>query len=59
MQLFEVLVTTKDDWIDIQGVSDEELSKALQIWSSGREETVTLNSFGFQSKNIKKITIMK
>ena len=50
--MFEVLVKMKHDWIDLSGVPDVEIFKALSDWSSGKEEYIKLKSFTFKCEDI-------
>jgi hypothetical protein len=55
--MFEIIVKLKDNWIDLSGVPDVELFKALSDWSSGKEEIIKIKSFSFKSQEIVNITI--
>ena len=56
--MFGIVVKLKnDDWLDITGVSDVELSKALSDWSSGKEDTIEIKGFLFGSKDIVSILV--
>lgn len=55
--MFEIIVMLKDDWIDISGVVDVELFRALSDWSSGKEEIIKINDFSFKREDIKYIKI--
>lgn len=57
--MFEIIVKLKNDWIDISGVSDVELFKALSDWSSGKEEIIKIKDFAFESRNIINITVTR
>lgn len=57
--MFEIIVRLKDDWIDLSGVPDVELFKALSDWSSGKEEIIKIKSFSFNSQEITSITITR
>lgn len=57
--MFEIIVRLKDDWIDLSGVSDVELFKALSDWSSGKEEIIKIKEFSFRSADIVGITISR
>lgn len=57
--MFEVIVKLKKDWIDLQGVQDVELFKALSDWSSGKEEIIKIKSFSFNANEIVDITISR
>jgi len=57
--MFEIIVKLKNDWIDLSGVSDVELFKALSDWSSGKEEVIKIKDFSFESRNIVNITISR
>jgi hypothetical protein len=58
-KMFEVVVRLNDDWIDISGVTDTELFKALSDWSSGKEEIVKLNTFTFNAQDIISLTVSR
>jgi hypothetical protein len=55
--VFEIIVKLKNDWIDLSGVPDVVLFRALSEWSSGKEEIIKIKSFSFKSKDIVSITI--
>lgn len=55
--MFEVVVKLKDDWMDLSGVPDVELFKALSDWSSGKEEIISIKTLKFNSKDIVSITV--
>jgi hypothetical protein len=55
--MFEVIIKLKNDWMDLSGVPDLELFKAISDWSSGKEEVIKIKSFSFISKDIVSITI--
>lgn len=55
--MFEVIVNLKNDWIDLSGVSDVELFKALSDWSSGKEQVIKISGLSFQSEEIVQISI--
>jgi hypothetical protein len=57
--MLEVVVRLKDDWIDVEGVPDVELFKALSDWSSGKNATFQLNSFSFNTQDIVRITLSR
>lgn len=57
--MFEIVVKLKKDWIDLSGVSDLELFKALSDWSSGKEEIIKIKGFSFPSKDIVSITVIR
>lgn len=54
--MFEIIVKLKNDWIDLSGVSDLELCKALSEWSNGSQEFIIIKDFSFRSKDIVNIT---
>ena len=57
--MFEVFVFFKNgEWIDLQGVPDTILAKALKDWSNG-SETVMMKTFSFQSDIIKEIRVIR
>lgn len=55
--MFEVIVNLKNDWIDLSGVSDVELFKALSEWSSGKEQVIKISGLSFPSEDIVQISI--
>ena len=55
--MFEIIVKLRNDWIDLSGVSDVELFKALSDWSSGKESVITIKSFSFKSEDIVNILV--
>jgi hypothetical protein len=55
--MFEIIVKLKNNWMDLSGVPDLELFKAMSDWSSGKEEVIKIKSFSFDSKDIVSITI--
>lgn len=57
--MFEVIVKLKNDWIDLSGVPDVELFKALSDWSSGKEDVIKIKSFSFKSEEIVSIRISR
>lgn len=57
--MFEVIVKLKNDWIDLSGVPDVELFKALSDWSSGKEKIIKIKSFSFKANEIVDITISR
>lgn len=59
MNLFEVIVKLKTDWIDLSGVPETELFKALSHWSSGREGYIHIKSFTFAADDIVSITVSR
>lgn len=57
--MFEVVVKLKENWMDLSGVPDVELFKALSDWSSGKEEIIEIKSFKFISKEIVSINVSR
>lgn len=57
--MFEIIVKLKNDWIDLSGVSDVELFKALSEWSNGKEEFIKIKDYSFRSQDIVNITIRR
>lgn len=57
--MFEVIIVFRNDWIDFSGVPDLELFKALSDWSSGENETITLNGFVLKTVDVKEIRIIR
>ncbi|WP_187118802.1 hypothetical protein [Bacillus marasmi] len=57
--MFEIILMLKNDWIDLSGVSDVELFKALSEWSNGKDELIKIKDFSFRSEEIVNITISK
>ena len=57
--MFEIIVKLEKDWMDLSGVSDVELFKALSDWSSGKEEVIKIKSFSFPAKDIVNITVSR
>ncbi|WP_160169920.1 hypothetical protein [Priestia flexa] len=55
--MFEIIVKLKNDWMDLSGVSDVELFKALSDWSSGKEKEIKIKGLTFKSEDIVSITI--
>jgi hypothetical protein len=55
--MFEVTVKLKNNWMDLSGVPDLELFKALSDWSSGKEKVIKIKSFSFIAEDIVHITI--
>lgn len=57
--MFEIIVRLKDDWMDLSGVPDVELFKALSDWSSGKEDIIRIKGFSFKAEKIKEIRISR
>jgi hypothetical protein len=57
--VFEIIVRLKNDWIDLSGVPDVELFKALSDWSSGKDEVIDIKGFSFKTNEIVNIQISR
>ena len=57
--MFEVIIQLTDNWIDLSGVSETELFKAMSDWSSGKEDQIKLGEFIFIAKEIKELRISR
>lgn len=57
--MFEVVVKLTDNWMDLSGVPETELFKAMSDWSSGRVETIRIKEFLFIAKEIVELRITR
>ncbi|WML43129.1 hypothetical protein [Neobacillus sp. PS3-40] len=57
--MFEITVRLKNDWIDLTGVPDVELFKALSNWSSGEDDIIEIKGFSFKADEIVNIQISR